>query len=288
MIIIKLNGGIGNQMFQYAFGRRMSIESKAGLKLDITGFNDDKVYQRKFSLACFNINENYATERDLKRAQLFKSKSFIGKLIRVLSKIKKYNKRYILNEKTLFVFDSNVIRKYKSVYIEDNWQNEKYFTKIEDLIRKDFSFKEPLKGTVLNIADRIQCSNSVAIHLRKYDDIPNQSIHTLTLNYYFEAIKYLTERFNNLHFYIFSDNPEWAKENLLLSYDATFVEQNKDYEDLRLMSLCKHQIIANSSYSWWAAWLNNNPHKIIISPQKWFGNSIYDTSDLIPEKWIRI
>ena len=124
MIIIKLKGGLGNQMFQYAFGRRMALENNLELKLDITDFIHDKVYQRKYSLGCFNINENYATERDLKRLQLFKLKSFIGKLIRVLSKIKKYNKRYILNEKTLFVFDTNVIRKYKSVYIEGYWKCE--------------------------------------------------------------------------------------------------------------------------------------------------------------------
>ena len=292
MIIVKLKGGLGNQMFQYAFGRIVALESNSVLKLDITGFKDDKVFGRKYSIACFNIIKNIATEKDLKKLKILTGKSYISKFIRLAIKIKPYYSRYVIYERKTHKYDSRIFqKKYQNVYFDGYWQNEKYFKDIEDIIRKEFILKETLKNGNLNLANKIQDTNSASIHLRKYDDIPEDDMSMLSLNYYHKAVKYLSERFNNLHFFIFSDNPEWAKKTLKLSCPTTFVEHNKndkDYEDLRLMSLCKHQIIANSSFSWWAAWLNENTDKIVIAPKKWFRNYHRDTSDLIPNRWIQI
>lgn len=292
MIIVRLKGGLGNQMFQYAFGRRIALESNSVLKFDINYFKDDVIFQREYSLSCFKLSINIATEKDLKKSKMLTGKNYISKFIRLANKIKPYYSRYVIYELKPHKYDSRIFqKKYKDVYFVGYWQNEKYFKDIEDIIRKEFMLKETMKNRNLNLASNIQDTNSVAIHLRKYDDIPEDDMNTLSLNYYHKAVKYLSNKFKNLHFFVFSDNLEWAKKNLKLSYPTTFVEHNKndkDYEDLRLMSICKHQIIANSSFSWWGAWLNKNSDKIVIAPKKWFRNDPKDTSDLIPNKWIQI
>ena len=298
MVIIKLKGGLGNQMFQYAFGRRIALDNNLELKFDISGFKDDKVYRSKYCLNCFNIDENIANKRDLKKARLFNSKSNTGKLIRILNRIKPYHKRYILQEKRLFIFDPKVLRKFRDVYINGYWQNEKYFKNIEDVIRRDFTFNKDLYGKNLEIVKQIKNTNSVGIHLRNYalghsgktyyKDLSMYGI--MSSEYYEKAVQYIEGIQRELHFFIFSDDINMAKRNIKIKNPTTFVSNsnNKDYEEMQLMSLCKHQIIANSTFSWWTAWLNNNPDKIVIAPKNWFNNADYDTSDLIPEEWIKL
>lgn len=292
MIIVKLKGGLGNQMFQYAFGRRIAIESNSVLKLDITSFKYDKVYGRKYSLDCFNISENIATENELLKSKILTGDSYFSKFLRLSTKLIPYTRRYIINERASFQYDSRLLlRKYQNVYFDGYWQNEKYFKSIEAVIRKEFMLKDVLKNDILNRVPIIQNTNSVAIHIRYYNVVKAKDIEMIPLDYYYKSIKYLTGKLENMHLFVFSDNLEWAKNNLIFPYPTTFVNNNEnkhDYEDMILMSLCKHQIIANSTFSWWAAWLNTNPKKAVLCPKEWFRNDPRDTSDLIPKSWVRI
>ena len=298
MIIIKLKGGIGNQMFQYAFGRRIALENDIKLKFDITNFKDDRVYRNKYNLGCFNVVGNIAIEKDLRKARIFTSKSYFGKFIRLLYRIKPYYNRYIINEKKFFLYDQKVMIKKKNGYYNGYWQNEKYFKNIEDIIRQEFSFKNVLNHDNLIISEKIINSNSIAVHIRNYGktydekaskrDLKNFGI--MKMSYYQNALQYLENKINNFKIFIFSDDINWVKNKFDFKFDNIFYVDNegKDYEQLQLMSFCKHQIISNSTFSWWAAWLNNNPDKVVIAPKNWFPNADTDTSELIPKEWLKI
>jgi hypothetical protein len=176
--------------------------------------------------------------------------------------------------------------------IDGYWQTENYLIDIKDTILNDFQLKLPLRNELKEIALKISDSNSVSIHIRRGDyaqDKKTNAHHgTCSLEYYQEAIKLITEKIQNPIFYIFSDDIEWVKENLKINYPKYHVEGNKGFEDMELMKNCKHNIIANSSFSWWAAWLNTNKEKIIIAPKNWLNNPKFDTSDVVPNSWIKI
>jgi len=289
MIIVKLIGGLGNQLFQYALGCYLTEKYHTELKLDISGFDNYKLW--KYELDKFNIIEDFANPEELK-IPYFKKRNGIKKILfKLLYKPKKMS--YIVEKH--FHFDSCIINLPDNVYLDGCWQSEKYFKEIQDIIRKDFTFKLPAEGKNKELLEQISSVNSVSLHVRRGDYITNSSANKVhgvcSLDYYNECIKYIVEKVNNPHFFIFSDEPEWVKENLTIPYFITIVDNNdkdKGYEDMRLMSNCKHNIIANSSFSWWGAWLNNNPDKIVIAPQKWFNHSDFDTKDLIPDKWVKI
>ena len=160
---------------------------------------------------------------------------------------------------------------------------------------KDFTFQSPFSEKSRLISEEIKQLNSVSIHVRRTDyisNIPANNYHgTCNETYYIEAMKIIGKKISNPHFYIFSDEPEWFKANIKTNFQVTFVEHNKNeksFEDMYLMSLCKHNIIANSSFSWWGAWLNSNENKQVIAPANWFQDKTKNTKDLLPETWIKL
>ena len=162
-------------------------------------------------------------------------------------------------------------------------------------MRREFVIKYQQDAQSQMFSDRIQSTESVSLHVRRADYIQNaltNKIHgTCDQDYYDRAIRYIAERVIDPHFFIFSDEPEWVKENLKIDFPMTVVDCNdasRNYEDLRLMSTCKHNIIANSSFSWWGAWLNPNPDKLVITPEQWFNDKKRNTKDLIPEQWVKM
>ena len=175
------------------------------------------------------------------------------------------------------------------------WQSDKYFLKYESEIRKDFSFPSFTDRVNINLLSEIINSNSVSIHIRRGDYIQMNSAiesHPLcSIKYYQSAISKIKEIIEKPKFYFFSDDIEWVKNQFFSVENAIFVNHNKgkdSYKDMQLMANCKHNIIANSSFSWWGAWLNPNPKKIVIAPKNWFKDTSIDTSDLIPSTWIRL
>ena len=291
MIIVKLKGGLGNQFFQYAVARHIAELRRAVLKIDISFF---KTYElHTYSIWPFNIQENFASPEEV--AALTVQRQGIAERVirRVLRKPPKLAPTYI-REKELFQFDPDILNLPDGVYLDGSWQSEKYFADIEVIIHQEFTVKTPQAGKDKELAEQMASCESVSLHIRRGSYLlpPYNFIHgTCSLDYYFRCVECLTQTVKRPHFFIFSDEPEWARDNLKLSYPTTLVDHNgadKDYEDLRLMSQCKHHIIANSTFSWWGAWLNQNPEKIVLAPRCWFKCDDYDPSDLIPDKWIKL
>lgn len=283
MIITKLIGGLGNQMFQYAAGRSLAHANNTQLKLDISGYNNQKgITPRSYMLDIFNIQSNYANKTEIYK--------FRGN--NILLRIFKMNP-YIMEKQ--FYFDPKIHIVKDNSYLDGYWHSEKYFKNIEQIIRQEFTYINKPDKTNKELIKQIDSCNSVSVHVRLGDYVEdektNQFHGVCRLDYYKAAITHEARQVKSPHFFVFSDDPGWCKANLHLKYPTTYVTNNhggKDYEDMRLMSECKHNIIANSSFSWWAAWLNQYPDKTVIAPKKWFNDKSINTRDLIPKSWIKI
>jgi hypothetical protein len=289
MIIVKLKGGLGNQLFQYAVGRHLAEIHKTKLKMDISLFETYELHA--YSIWPFNIQENFASLDEV-RAVAPREQGIAERMIRrVLHRPLKTCSTYV--QEKHFHFDPDILNLPNGVYLDGYWQSERYFASIAETLRQEFTVKTPIEGKEKEIAEKISQTESVSLHIRRgtYTLHPHSDVHgTCSVDYYIRGASHLTQTVRNPHFFIFSDDPEWTRENLNLPYSTTFVEHNradKDYEDLRLMSLCKHHIIANSTFSWWGAWLCSYPSKLIVAPRKWFNHAKNNTNDLIPKEWIK-
>ena len=263
--LIKLNGGLGNQLFQYAHARDLELHSEK-IEFDVSFFHGNRAAvdtARNFKLNNFNIRT---------RAKFSPKKHSI---IDVLDKVK---------------------RKI-GINVEVFYQNEKYFSKSTDVIREELTLKNPLSTKTLEWQKAILTSNnSTSLHVRRGDyvsDSKTNSYHgTCDVEYYKKALETLVGKIGNknIEIFVFSDDITWAKDNLTFPYSTRFVSDPNipDYEEMYLMSLCKHNIIANSTFSWWGAWLNKNPNKIVIGPKQWFRNKASEELDILPKEWITI
>lgn len=282
MIIIKLTGGLGNQMFQYALGRSLSIRHKTKFKLDISNYKNDKL--RSYSLSCFDIKTKIATRNELDKFIPYSS------IQKILEKIKPSTfKRHIIYTNT--DYNSNIL-KVKNALLYGYWQSPKYFERHGEIIKKDFTLKDEYDDHDHALLEKINQSESISLHVRRGDYVNNPKMHEYYYqcdqDYYNKAIKLIKNKHKNTALFVFSDDIDWAKSNLNLNENTTFIEGKKDYLDMFYMSKCKHNIIANSSFSWWGAWLNINPEKQIIAPKKWYKKTEQTTKDLIPNTWQQI
>lgn len=288
MIITRLIGGLGNQMFQYAAGRCLAEKNNTVLKFDVTDFPFDKL--REYELGVFNIKEEFATEKEIEALSPKIFSKFKRGMNKVLLKKPDIPASYIKEKH--FHFDPEILLLSRDVYLDGYWQTEKYFSDIKEIIRNEFTIKNPLEGQNKELFDTISSVNSVSIHIRRgdyvSDPVVNESHGLCGIEYYEKAVQYIAKQVENPHFFIFSDEYEWVKDNLKLDYPYKIPQDNinKGYEDLRLMKACKHNIIANSSFSWWASWLNDSSNKIVIAPEKRFNKPGRNIKDLYPEGWI--
>jgi hypothetical protein len=291
MIIQKINWWLGNQMFQYAFIKSLSIRNKIDFRLDISWSN---TYLRKYELEIFNIDKKYSRTADLPFYERLFFNSKIANFItsKIIYFFKKYNHNHHIEKQ--YNYDDDFM-KIKTWYVEWFFQTEKYFIDFEEIIRKDFEFIKPINERNSNILSIITSVNSVSIHVRRWDYISNNKTNqfhwTCSVDYYLNAIKKIRAKISNPIFFIFSDDIEWAKLNITVDSECFYIDWNNNldgFEDMRLMSFCKHNIIANSSFSWWWAWLNKNIEKIVIWPQNWFNDNSMNTEDIMPKNWIRI
>jgi hypothetical protein len=283
MIIIRLTGGLGNQMFQYAAARCLALKNGAKLKLDTTAYREDQL--RNFDLFCLNTEASIATPAEI---AALKAKGTVG---RVMSYLTPYPRRKFYKQ-PWFHFHPSFFRLTGPVYIQGYFQSEKFFLPAKEQVQKDFTIKKELTEKVEPLAASLQEHESVALHIRRGDYRNEVALNyhgIVPLGYYREAVSQVSGKVAHPHFYIFSDDGAWVKENLRLP-NATIVSgelSSTHFEDLYLMSRCRHNIIANSSFSWWAAWLNTNPGKTVIAPRNWFNKGPKDTQDMIPEGWQR-
>ncbi len=285
MIIAKIIGGLGNQMFQYAMARRLAYINNTELKLDLSGFDKYKLHD--YSLCHYNIIETKATKEEIDKYK--NNKSPINR-VKYLLGLQKNN----IVEK-YFNFDPRILKLKDNIYLSGYWQSEKYFVDIKHIILKEFTVKSKIDKINIKIAERIKEQNSVSVHIRRMDyitDNANVEYHGIySLDYYYKTCMEIARKISNPIFYIFSDDPGWCKENIKLDHSMVIINHNdriKNYQDLWLMILCKHNIITNSTFGWWGAWLNKNKDKIIYAPEKWLNVKNINQSDIIPNNWIKI
>lgn len=181
----------------------------------------------------------------------------------------------------------------KDAYLIGFWQSEKYFSNMEQILRKEFRFSKQPSGLNAEIADKICQNNAVFLHIRRGDYVSHPDVAkfngTCDQAYYERALSIVADKVSEPILYVFSDEPEWVRQNMHFPFPSTIIDHNGPddaHEDLRLMSLCRHAIIANSTFSWWGAWLIDSEDKVVVAPRKWFADPNIDTSDVIPDRWI--
>lgn len=297
MITVALSGGLGNQMFQYAAAKALSIRLGVGIKIDLSSFlaNQERSWTRDFELSVFNIQtENICKTISWRIKYAWKVMPFVrqypwGQRLLLLNRI--------FRDKNTHQYDFRFERLTNPFTLLGYFQTEKYFLYYRENILKEFAFKHSLNVQNEEMSKRILATNAVSVHIRRGDYImnphANQIFAECSANYYEQAIEFIKQRIDSPVFYFFSDDIEWVKQNFQGIESAVFVNfnQGKDsYNDMRLMSLCKHNIIANSSFSWWGAWLNQYSEKIVIAPKQWFKKveSNAMVIDLLPEGWTRL
>ncbi len=287
MITVRFFGGLGNQMFQYAAGRALAFRLHTNLGADVSWFD---YYNLLDTSRSFKLDALNTVLRKLDKQEL---RPFMFQWL--LSKLNLNRKDYF--KEKFFHFDGEVLNQKDGIYLDGHWQSEKYFVDFGGTIRNDFNLRYPLSREAADVHQDIkQASLSCAIHVRRGDyvsDAKTNRYHGVcSLDYYKKAVEHIKERIGEPVFFVFSDDIQWVKENLnfgqMRFVDLSDKENLKDQQEMVLMSRCQHQIIANSSFSWWGAWLNQNKDKIVVAPDKWFDNEKINTQDLIPDSWIKI
>jgi len=284
MIIVNLKGGIGNQMFQYALGKKLALKNNDTLKLETSGLERANAVgdiYRPFSIGAFAISADVASVEEVQ--QLKYPYGIISKGLRWI------NARIL--KKTHTLFESAVLQWTGDIFLDGYWQSPDYFTDIRDILLQEFSLQTPLSSVATNYKEQIETTTSVSMHIRRADYIKNprvlQEFGICEASYYQSAIQHIETTVKNPTFFIFSDDIQWVKDNLPVPGSTVFVKNPdlKDVEELALMSMCTHNIIANSTFSWWGAWLNDNTDKVVVAPTPWFERQPFD-KNLISKSWI--
>lgn len=293
MIVVQLLGGLGNQMFQYAVGRHLAYINNSRLKLD-RSFLDNRVPIRNFTarnyeLSIFNIPSSITELSNFPAYDSSKSiKSIPNRLLHFLQI---YFSGYSYIKEFDSGFNSKLLKRKGELYLDGYWQSFKYFDAIKDIIQEDFSFKNIYDGDFKIISDQITSTNSICVHIRRTDYLNDKILGVDQNKYLKAAFDIMLNTVENPSFFVFSDDIEWCMKNIQEDFRVSFVSKSNsdslDY-DFQLMTLCKHFIIANSSFSWWAAWLSKSKNKIVIAPKTWTLNNSIDINSILPENWVKI
>lgn len=291
MIITNIVGGLGNQMFQYACGRALSFYTNQSLRIatdQLIGYGLHNGFELQ---RVFNVDVIQASGNDLKNLLGWQASP---KLRRVLGRpTMRWATRESWVSEPRFNYWPGIKDVTMPVYLHGYWQSERYFLTAADSIRKDFEFRLPWDNDDLNIRERMHAQPSVSLHVRRgdYTISKNKSVYAQCgIDYYRNAISLIQQRVPDVRIFAFSDDPDWVEVNLGQEFSSIEIVRHNTGDrsayDMRLMSQADHHIISNSTFSWWGAWLNPSPDKIVIAPSRWFVNGT-DDSDLIPSSWIR-
>jgi len=281
MIEVYCRNRLGNVLFLYAVGRQLALKNNTGLRMHLAGRNgQDKSILNQLSY--FNLQAEVLTaDSDGFIVPPKLSESFSG------------DNAYV---ETTWGFNPQVLTLKNDTSLDGNFQCEKYFIDIEQTIRQDFQIKDNLlNGEIVAYLEKIKSTNSVAVHIRRGDYLNLESHNVCNAAYYANAIEYMDTHLDDPHYFLFSDDINWCVKNFDLA-NCTFVDiaaaKSNPVIDFKLMSRCKHNIIANSTFSWWPAWLNTHPGKIVLGPKHWFNNegklNWVVCQDTIPDHWVRI
>ena len=284
MIIVRLMGGLGNQMFQYAAGKRLALVRGVDLKLDLGLF--ERFPDRSYELDAFQVENTIASRGEIRRLRYGGMPQW-KLLTNGARRRAKESSPSFIKEKH-FHFDESILCLGEEAYLDGYWQSERYFSDISHEIREIFSVRD-LPEKVQHMAHRISSCQSVSMHVRRgdyvQDDRASDIFQSIPIHYYERGANYFRQLLGQFEIFLFSDDLSWVRENISMEYRITFVEGFSAVEDMLLMSMCRHNIIANSSFSWWAGWLNKHNDKTVVAPSNWFRTDDLDTRDLIPEGW---
>lgn len=295
MIVSNLVGGLGNQMFQYACACALALDLDMPLRFKVDGFGAYGAHNGLELERVFRIKLETAESKEFSNLVGWGRQS--PAVRRVLGKraFSWLRGTRFLAEPGFDFWPALRERARFGAYLHGYWQSERYFERRAERIRADFRFSECLRGRNVGLAERIRSSASISVHIRRGDYLSNPkalSVHGVcTLEYYRSAIDALLRVCPEACVFAFSDDPQWVSQALMPHYpDLVLVDHNKgteSYIDMRLMSMCRHHVVANSSFSWWGAWLNPNPNKMVIAPARWFADG-RSAQDLVPDSWIRM
>ncbi len=285
-------GGLGNQMFQYAAGLALSQERDTPLFLAVDMFDTYSLHQGFELERVFGIETPRADKEVIRHLLGWRANANVRRILAKVNFSRPLRgnhftaERQIMRAEDFFSLSDNN-------YLHGYWQSDRFFSKYEKIIQKAFSFAEDADAKNLETLERIKDAPSASIHIRRGDYLKGRNkfiYHQCTPTYFLESIELLNKKIQSLKFYVFSDDPEWASS--LLSnkgYDVSFISHNRgqsSYRDMQLISACNHNIISNSTFSWWGAWLNGNKEKIIIAPKEWMKG--VSSSEIVPESWVKI
>lgn len=284
MNIVWIDGGLGNQMFQYALALKLESLGKQ-VKIDVTKYADHHVHNDFELDKVFGMDCNYASEEEIRRLGYVKANHWTEFLRKT-----PFRKKTVYNHET-YDFDDSVFQM-DNRYLEGYWQSEKYFSDIREKLFGIYRFPPFSTEEQEAWAERIGKTLSVGVHIRRGDYLNYSYLQNIcTPDYYKNAMAFFRERFpGSVEFYIFTNDFPWAEEHFG-GMDCHFVKGNTgadSFRDMQLMSLCRHNIVANSSFSWWGAWLNRNPDKIVIAPERWINGPMDQQVDIIPDTWKKI
>lgn len=285
-VTVALAGGLGNQMFQYAAGMALADRLNCELSLDVTWFTPEN--RRSFALRSFKIFGedviNWSYWPPYLRQIFYR---VARKWFREIGGLPVWRESH-------FHYMSGFKEINEPVFLVGYWQSEKYFSHLRPLLLEQFCLRNELPRSSQFILEKILSVDSICVHVRRGDYLSNSTASkiygTCSLEYYKESVLEIRTGLLRPHCFIFTDDPEWVDMNLKLDCPSTLVNVNSSSEaiyDLVLMASCKHFVIANSSLSWWGAWLSQNPDKLVIAPERWFIDSRNDTRDLLPSAWLR-
>lgn len=286
-VTVRLIGGLGNQLFQYAAARSLALRHGASVKLDLSGFETYGL--RRYELQSYPIAATIASADEV---AAFSAARPTGLIARVLARLRPAPHVY---REAHFHYDPGLLAQALPVYLDGFWQSERYFAEAAETIRRELTPLAPLEPENAAVAAEIDGALAVSLHVRRGDYVSNahtNSYHGVcSLDYYRKAVAAVAQKVGAPHLFVFSDDHDWTRENLAFEWPTTYVTANpadRGFRDMQLMARCRHHVIANSSFSWWGAWLNPRPDKVVVAPQAWFANSPNDTRDLIPAGWVRL
>jgi len=299
MIVVKLAGGLGNQLFQYSFAKALSHKFNQKLYMDTSSFSYYQTRNEQYKLTNQQIRDYQLKYFNIKSKVL--NKYFQHHIIRPITNSNKSN----LYSKTIeIIFNFKIIspisfsqlqlKHVKNIIIEGYWQNQDIIEEYKEELLKELSLKEPLHSRYGEYLNQINSTNSIGVHIRRGDYVDNTIMKNKFVEcnseYYHDSISYIDNIISDTNFFVFSDDIEWARNNINYSKKMNFVDiDGLAFEHLYLMSRCKHQIIANSTFSWWAAWLNKNSSKLVLYPKNWYyDKELNNTVIRIPSNWIEI
>jgi hypothetical protein len=290
LVFTHLAGGLGNQLFQYAAARALALRRNAQVVLFLKGYEKPN-QSRRYELDVYPHSGRQMTASERLAARLsWKAGPRISRLFADRLGLLPffYRERH-------YHFNEAMGKQPLPLLLRGFWQSERYFADAADVIRRELVPCAPVDPANIEMAKRIAAAEAVSLHVRRGDYVTDKKANTeigvCSLTYYRDAIAHVRERTTSQHLFVFSDDPEWARTNLRADLPVTYLTINtgdRGFRDLQLMSMCRHHIIANSSFSWWGAWLNPSPAKIVVAPKVWFAGLPHDTTDLIPQEWVRL